>query len=201
MAGRIFRNLKVRGPRRPSVAVAAALMVAAGGVAFALLQSQAKLTGNTIQTDSAGLYISQNDTGYSPSVSGYTFAHIIPGSRASQTEHFLLKNTGSAPLALRLSVPSAPGNPGGADLGKVNVVITPYDTGTFMPGTPQSFSLQSLIDADAAGGLSVDYPAALDPGSKEEFNIQVSMDSDAVSGSGATLSNLDLAFTGVAAAD
>ena len=69
-----------------------------------------------------------------------------------------------------------------------------------MPGTPQSFPLQSLIDADAAGGLAVDYPSSLAPGSKEEFNIQVSMDADAVSGSSAALSNIDLEFTGAAQA-
>ncbi len=183
---------------KPSVGTVAALLIVAGGVAFALLQSQAKLTGNSIHTASTGLAISQNDTNYGTSTTGYDFSGIIPGSQASQTEHFLLKNTGSAPLKLKVAVTGAPSNPSSIDLGKVTVIITPYSTATFMPGTPQSFPLQSLIDADAYGGLSVDYPSSLAPGSKEEFNIQVSMDADSVSGSSAALSGIDLGFTGVA---
>ena len=197
MIRRRFKNIKVF---RPSIGTVAALLIVAGGVAFALLQSQAKLTGNSIHTASAGLAISQNDSNYGPNTTGYDFFGIIPGSQVSQTEHFLLKNTGSAPLSLKAAASGTPSNPSGADLDKVHVILTPYQTGTSMPGTPQSFSLQSLIDADAAGGLAVDYPSSLAPGSKEEFNIQVSMDADAVSGSSAALSNIDLEFTGAAQA-
>lgn len=193
MFRRRFKNIKAF---RPSIGVAAALVIVAGGVAFALLQSQAKLTGNSIHTASAGLAISQNDTNYGPNTTGYDFSGIIPGSQASQTEHFLLKNTGSAPLKLKVSATSVPSNPSNIDLGKVSVILTPYSTTTFMPGTPQSFSLRSLIDADATGGLAIDYPSSLAPGTKEEFNIQVSMDVDAASGSSAALSGLDLGFTG-----
>lgn len=190
-----FAKLKIS--KRSAVLIAAAAVIT-GGVAFALLQSQAKLTGNSIQTGTTGLLISQNDSNYNTSTTGYPFAGIIPGVQTSQTEHFFLKNTGSTPLALKLSDTSVPANPANVDLSKVNVIITPYSLTTFMPGTPQSFSLQSLVDADVSGGLDIDYPAALAPGAKEEFNIQVSMDSDAVSGSGASLSNIDLSLTGVA---
>lgn len=192
-------RLKFKKPRlpKPSVAGLLAVMIMAGGVAFALLQSQAKLTGNTIQTQSAGLVISQNDTNYSTSAAGYGFSGIIPGSQPSQTEHFLLKNTGSAALALKVGVTTPPTNPSGVDLDKVHVILTPYNTTTFMPGTPQSFSLQSLIDS-GADGLAVDYPSPLAAGTKEEFNLQIGMDADAVSGSSASLAGVDLTFTGAA---
>jgi hypothetical protein len=185
--------------RKKSIGVAA-LMLLVGGVAFALLQSQATLRGNSISTESANLLISQNDSNYGPSTSGYAFTGIIPGTQASQTEHFLLKNTGTAPLALTMSLASAPTSADGVDLSKVHVILTPYSTTTYMPGTPQSFSLQSLLDA-GADGVAVDYPNPLAAGTKEEFNLQIDMDNDAYSGSASvSLSNLDLSFIGTAAA-
>jgi type II secretory pathway pseudopilin PulG len=173
------------------------ILIAAAGVAFAFLQSQAKLTGNSIQTQTAGLLISQNDANYSASASGYSFAGIIPGSQPSQTEHFMLKNTGSAQMALKLGVAGPFTNPSDVDLSKVHVILTPYSTVTSMPGTPQDFTLQSLVDAGPSGA-AVNYPGSLSAGSKEEFNLQISMDADAVNASGASLANLDLVFTAIA---
>ncbi len=186
-----FKDIKMW---RPSAGTAVALLIVAGAVAFALLQSQVQLGGNSIQTDSAGLLISRDGSSYSSSATGYAFVHIIPGSKPSQTEHFMLQNTGSAPLAINLGMPSAPDNPNDLDLGKVSVIITPHGVGA-MPGSPQSFTLQSLMDA--ADGVAVDGPA-LDFGTTEEFDIQVAMDPDAVSGEGVALSGLNLTFTGVA---
>lgn len=182
---------------KKTVGLVMASLLLAGGVAFALLQSQAKLTGNSISTQSAGLYISQNDTNYGTTTAGYSFANIIPGSQPSQTEHFMLKNTGSSPLALKIGVTSTPANPSNVDLAKVHVILTPYSTVTYMPGTPLNYTLQSLIDA-GSDGVPVDYPSPLAVSSKEEFNIQIAMDADAVNGTNAALSNIDLGFTGVA---
>lgn len=189
-----FVNLKFR-KRLGFGGLLAVLLV--GGVAFALLQSRVTMTGNSISTSSTGLLISQNDTNYSNTTTGYSFAGIVPGSKASQTEHFMLKNTGSSPLQLKMDVSTPPTNISGVDLSKVQVVLIPYSTTTFMPGTPQSFPLQTLLDAGPSG-LAVNYPSPLAIGTKEEFNIQMSMDADAVSSSSAVISNLDLGFTGVA---
>jgi hypothetical protein len=197
---RNFDNLKKLRLRRPSLLTALAIVLTTGGVAFALLQSRTTLTGNSIQTATTGLLISRNDTNYSNTAAGYAFTGIIPGSRASQTEHFMLKNTGSSPLALKLGVAAAPDNPAGVDLAKVHVILTPYSLDTYMPGTPQDFTLQSLIDS-GEDGLPIDYPSPLAVGTKEEFNVQVDMDADAVDGSGASLSQLDLALTGAATAE
>lgn len=182
---------------RPSAGTLVAVLIVAGGVTFALLQSQAKLTGNSISTQTTGLLISQNDSNYGPTTTGYSFANVIPGSQPSQTEHFMLKNTGTSPLALNVGVTSSPANPSNVDLSKVHIILTPYSTTTFMPGTPLNYTLQSLVDA-AGNGVPVDYPSPLAVGTKEEFNIQVAMDADAASGSSASLSNIDLGFTGVA---
>lgn len=177
--------------------MAAAVVLAAGGVAFALLQSQVSLTGNSVTTGTTGLDISPNDTNYSNTYTGFNFSGVIPGSQPSQTEHFLLKNVGSAPLAIRLGISSVPSNPHGVDLSKVHVILTPYSTDTYMPGTPLDFPVQSLVDAGSSG-VPVDYPANLAVGMKEEYNLQISMDGDAVNGSNASLSNIDFQFTGIA---
>lgn len=190
----MFRQ-KIKKLKKPLAGMTAVLAV--GSVAFALLQSQATLTGNSISTGTANLLISQNDTNYGQTTSGYAFTGIIPGSQPSQTEHFMLKNVGDASLSLKLSLASPPSNPDDADLDKVHVILTPYSTTTFMPGTPQTFSLQSLLTAGAPG-VAVDYPDPLSAGSKEEFNVQMDMDGDAVNGHSASLSGIDLALTGVA---
>src|SRR4051794_29403763 len=125
-----FAKLKIS---KKSVGLIAAAVIITGGVAFAMLQSQTKLTGNSIQTESTGLVISQNDSNYGTTATGYSFAGIIPGVRPSQTEHFVLKNIGSSPLALKINNTSVPVNPSNVDLSKVNVILTPYSTTTFMP--------------------------------------------------------------------
>jgi hypothetical protein len=182
--------------KKAGIMIATVLM--AGGAAFAIMQSQAKLTGNSIQTGSTGLLISPNDTNYAQAASGFNFTGLIPGAQASQTEHFLLKNTGNTALALKVAAANMPTNPANVDLSKVKVILTPYSLVTFMPSTPQSFPLQSLIDANATGGAPITYPEKLAIGTKEEFNIQIAMDADAVNGSSATLANLDFIFTGAA---
>jgi hypothetical protein len=191
---------KIQKMKKP-LGVSAVLALAVGGVAFALLQSQAKLTGNSISTESANLVISQNDITYTNAAAGYQFAHIIPGSQPSQAEHFFLRNIGSAPLALKVNAVAPPDNPNHVDLGKVKVMLSPYDMVTHQAAAvPQSFTLQSLVDAGTNGGATIDYPA-LGPNAIEEFDIKVAMDADALSGSAAAqLSNLDLGFMGVATA-
>ena len=175
---------------------ASVLALAAGGVAFALLQSHADLTGNSVQTDSAGLLISKDTNIYSTTTSGYSFTGIVPGFQASQAKPLFLENTGSAPLALKLSAANPPTNSDDMDLSKVKVVLTPRDATTNAPGAAQSFPLQSLIDNP--GGMPIDSPVALAPSDHQRYDIQVSMDADAVNGSSAALSNLDLTFSGVA---
>lgn len=176
------------------VGAAAVLAFAVGGVAFALLQSQANLTGNSIQTDSAGLLISRDTNIYSISTNGYAFTHIIPGFQASQAEPMFLENNGSSPLALKLSAAKPPTNSDNVDLNKVKVVLTPRDNVTSQAGAPESFPLQSLIDNP--GGMPITNPTTLAPSEHQRFDIQISMDADAVNGSTAALSNLDLTFTG-----
>jgi hypothetical protein len=186
---RVSRRLKWAGGL-----VASILMI--GGAAFAVLQGQATLSGSSISTATSSLMISDDDTNYSSADHGFAFAGIIPGQRASQTEHFTLKNTGDTSLALHMSAGSQAAFTPDADLSKVNIILTPHNIGG-ATGTSESFSLQSLLDANSSGGEALIAPSTLGQNGRQGFDIQVAMDADAVSGSSATLSNLDLVFTGV----
>jgi hypothetical protein len=167
------------------------------GVTFAALQSQAAvLSGNTIQTASANLLIGTagaDSSEFSNSPSGFTFATIIPGGAASDSDSFFLKNTGTTTLNLKMSVGSTPTNTSDVDLTKVTVQITRVDT-----GKTQSASLQSLLDGYPSDGLALTdtlAPAA----NGVEYKLSVSMSADAFTGSSASIGSIDFVFSGTAA--
>lgn len=184
---RQFRNIS------RSVIIIIATLVSAGGISWAALQSApAKLTGNTIETATAGLQVSIDGANFASSLPGFDFNNLVPGGAAAGNYTFTLKNTGGVAVNLRFAVSSEPSNPANVDLSKVNVVLTPAN------GSPQSFALQSLIDSNASGGLAITAPAQLFAGNRQLFTLQVSMASDAFSGGSASLTNIDFTFTGVA---
>lgn len=179
-----------------AMAVIAAVTIVVSGVTYAALQSQQdKLTGNTIETSTANLLISTDGTHFSNTEPGFDFNNIIPGASAVPTTGapFYLENTGGTPLGVKLAVSTIPANPNNIDLNQVNVIVTTVGSS----GPLQTFTLQSLIDAYATGGLSI---AGSNVGNNNsvEFKLQVGMNSSAVSGSSASLSNIDFALSGVA---
>lgn len=173
----------------------AAVVVIVSGVTFAALQSQQDtLTGNTIETATANLQLSNDGVSYGDSHAGFDFNNIVPGGPAVPTTGypFYLKNTGGTPLSLRLAINSTPVNPHNVDLSKVNVVLTPVGTGA----GAQTFTMQSLIAGTQSGGAVING-ANLAIGSSQQFKLQISMAADALNGSVASLANIDLSFSGV----
>jgi len=176
------------------IGVTASILVVVSGVTFAALQSPpVKLTGNTIETATAGLQISTDGTNFAAAQNGFDFNNVVPGTSAQGSSSFTLKNNGTTSVGLRFSVSSVPTNPAELDLSKVNVILVPTST-----SQPQSFSLAALIAANASSGLAINTPAQLAVGAKAQYTIQVTMASDAISGSSASLGNLEFAFSGVA---
>ena len=175
--------------------IAAAFIIIVGGLTFAALMSQSKLSGNTIQTATANLQISLDGNNYGSAQAGFNFTNIVPGGAAIPVNGhaFFLKNSGGTPLVLKFAVTSTPTNLDNVDLTKVNVLLTPNG------GTPQSFTLQSLINSAGTGGTLVNPPSQLFAGNHYLFTIQVSMASDAINSSSANLGNIDFAFNGIAA--
>jgi len=179
-----------------AVGVLAAVSIVVSDVTFAALQSQQnKLTGNTIETATANLQLSTDGSNYAASQTGFDFSNIVPGGSAVPQSGYnvFLKNVGGTPLALKLAVSSTPSNPAAVDLNKVNVVLTPVGS-----GSPQTFSLQSLISANADGGSAITVPSELFVGNTTHFTLQVSMATDAITGSSASLGSIDFAFSGLA---
>ncbi|MEJ0073790.1 MAG: hypothetical protein WDN27_07040 [Candidatus Saccharibacteria bacterium] len=163
-------------------------------VTFAAIQSTGNaLTGNTIETATATLQISKDGTNFSDNVTGYDFNGLVPGGAAQPVTGYMvaLHNTGSTNLALSLAVPAAPVTTGAPDLGKVWVVLTPYNPGG---GTyaPQSIRLSDLV----AGKVAL-TAARLNAGAFAYFHLQIGMDTDAITGGGATITGLDLSFSGI----
>lgn len=170
--------------------------VVVGGVTFAVLQSQAAtLRGNAIMTATVGLQVSRDDTTYADTVDGYVFGALIPGGQATPYNGYpvYLKNTGSARLDPRLSVPGPVSNPGNIDLSKVRVIIAPA-----MGGTEQTITLAELIASNATGGVPITGFSKINSGSRIALIIKVVLDSDAYSGSGAVIDNFNFNFSGVA---
>ena len=152
------------------------------------------LTGNTIETATASLRISKDGTTFSDTIPGFDFAGVMPGGSAVPGDPGYLvevKNTGDTTLKLRLTVPVTPTVVGITDLSKVNVLITPFSPsgGTY---ATQSVPLSTLI----AGQVSLSNATAVAKGGPVLMHLQVSMTTDAISGSGGSISNLDLTFSG-----
>lgn len=192
-----MRKHKNFRPLLRAAAVMSIVGIIVSGVTFAALTSQqAVLAGNTIETATADLRVSQDGSTYTDSLTGFDFADVVPGGSAVPAAgyNFYLKNFGGTPLLLKLSVGSAVANPDNVDLAKVSVILTSVGSGS----QPQSFTLASLISADATGGVSVASPSPLMSGAQQKFAVQVSMANDAFSGSSASLGNIDFSFSGLA---
>jgi len=164
------------------------------GVTFAALQSQqAVLTGNTIQSATADLRIGTSASSFAASRAGFSFQDLIPGGppMPSDGNVFYLKNYGSAPLALKLTVGSVPTNTSNVDLAKVLVQITRVDSNVV-----QTASLQSLIEGYPANGLAL--TDLLSGNTTGTFKIRASMTADAFTGTSASIGAIDLVFSGTA---
>ncbi|MBC7581328.1 hypothetical protein H7097_00480 [Aeromicrobium sp.] len=182
-----------------AIAIIASVAILVTGVTYAALQSQqAVLSGSTIQTASANLLIgtaSATSTAFSNTHSGFSFANVVPGGPAQPVDGntFYLKNTGTASLSIKLVLGATPTNASNVDLSKVSVNIVRVDT-----STTQTASLQKLLDAGPAGGLTL--TDALVPASTgTAYKVSISMTADAFNGSSASIGAVDLVFSGVAA--
>ena len=176
--------------------VIGSLMAIVGGVTFAALQSQAAVVkGNSIQTAVASLQVSSDGTNYTNSLNGYAFEGLIPGGAYVPTNGYpvYLKNVGSTPLSIKISVLPGLTNPNQVDLSKVRVSILPLGG-----GAGQNFGLQELVNANSTGGIALTQGARITSGQSTAVSIKVSMEADAIIGPSANISNLDINFDAVA---
>jgi predicted ribosomally synthesized peptide with SipW-like signal peptide len=186
-------SLRSINPVVRATMVMAAVVVLAGGVTFAALQSQATLTNNTIASGTANLQVDNTDDGTNPLGAtdlGYAFMGVIPGGAGSNTGNFSLKNNGTAALTLKAGLTAAPVwtvlPSGTVDNTKVHVLIG-------RNGAPAQDILLSDLVAPAGVTLTGGNLAA---GITDVFTVQVKMDADAFTGTGASSANFQFVFTG-----
>ncbi len=179
-----------------AIAVVTAVSIVVSGVTFAALQSQAGvLRGNIIQTAVASLQVSRDNITYSSSMDGYVFGNLVPGGASSPSSGYpiYVKNIGTTPLAINISVKGPVANTDNVDLSKVHVQLTPING-----GAGQNMLLQDLITSSSTGGIPVSSGDRLTPTQASGYLLRVSLDADAVTGSSATLGNIDFNFGAVA---
>lgn len=162
---------------------------------FAALQSQqAVLASNTINSATAALAVSTDNTSFGNSKTGFTFNAVVPGGPAVPTNGnaIWLRNNGTSSLAIKLAISSTPSNLSNVDLSKAYLHINRTDT-----SFSQSISLKSLIDSYATGGTAIGD--TLNISATTQYLLRVSMDTDAFNSTGGvTISAVDLVFTGLA---
>lgn len=190
-----MRNKVLINPLTRTVLIVAVLLSLIGGVTFAALQSQSKLTGSTIQTATANLLVGRDTTNLANSQAGYSFTNLVPGGTLTPNGGYpvFLKNAGGTPLALKFAVSSTPSNPNGVDLTKVLIHLN-----STASGQTQSFTLQSLIDNNATGGSTITLLPVLFADQIHPFTMQVSMANDAFGGQTATIGAIDFVVIGTA---
>lgn len=187
-----FRNFQ---PLFRAITVISAVAVLATGVTFAALQStQVALTGNSVQTATAGLKIGTSTASFDTSRVGFVFKDLVPGGAAvpAAGNNFYLKNTGSATLALKAAVSTTPVNAGNVDMSKVYVVLTRVDTSSV-----DKIALSALTGSYGSGGVALQDSLA-GSSTVAQYKYQVAMDADAFSGQEAEITGIDLVFSGTA---
>jgi hypothetical protein len=184
-------------PALRAVGVFSAVVVLVGGVTYAVLTSNtATLTNNTINSATASMVVS-SDAGCGPSAgvfgatdTGFAFNGLVPGGAASPNETFCIKNTGTADLALKLFVPTAPTwtvTPSGTvDNGEVDVHV---DCGS---GTR---TLDATVE-DLATSPQAFTGSNLTAGATTVCTINIDMNAAAFTGSGASSGNFNFEFSG-----
>lgn len=175
-----------------AVVVISAVAVMATGVTYAALQSQqATLTGNSMQTATADLRIGTSASSFAASRTGFAFNNLVPGGAAVPTEGntFYLKNYGSVPMTLKVTIGATPANTNAVDLTKTYLVFTRVDT-----NVSQKISVQSLVASEPTGGTVL--TDNIDGNAVGQYKVQAIMDEDAFTGTSASVGAMDIIFVG-----
>lgn len=184
-----------------AIAVIGAVAALVTSITFAALQSQATLTDNIINSGTASLMVSSTNgcsdgtTGFGSSAAGFTFDGVVPGGDPVPTpgHGFCLKNDGDVDFDISARISSTPSTTGTVDQSKVDLILS-------CTGDDGTFSVTSDLATLAAGPVDL-TGAALNAGDTASCTAQAQMDADAVSGGGASISNIDLEFSGTNTSD
>ena len=175
-----------------SLLIMAAVGVVTTGATYAALQSpNVSLTNNIINTGSADLRISKDNSAFTtPSTAGFTFDGVVPGGAAmpASGNTFYLKNYGSVSLAIKAGISGNPSNLSGIDLAKTYLVFDRTDNSS----PPVTIALKTLADSYISGGTSLND--TITAGATATYSVKASMDTDAYAGTTASISGINIVF-------
>lgn len=167
----------------------------AGGVTYAALQSQATLTGSSIDSGTASLLLWDGST-FASTAPGFTVTGLIPG--VGKEYSFYFKNGGDIPLKISAKVPSAPTASGFSGWENLKVTITdeeggtPAVTNTNMAELLAGKQLNLVGDSLQAGAQGNSGVA----GTEGNFKIKFDIDPTSVDGSHASVGVFNIDFNG-----
>jgi len=190
-----MRKFKGFSPLVRAIGVFSAVAVIVGGVTFAAISSSVTLTGNTFSTANADLKI-WNGSEYTDTSTGFTVNNLVPG-QFSDPNFFYFRNDSGTPLDLTAEVT---GNP--TTTGVANKDVT-LQFKSYAPGcvdNTKEYTLAELKDAtpDELPCNPLASGATGNSGVQNtEGNYSVAFKVDNVNKNGATVSGLNLRFTGM----
>lgn len=179
-----MRTIKIN-PLARAIGTFGAVAALATGITFAAFSSSVTLTNSQFSTATADLKIWDGDS-YESTATGFNFTNVVPGVETAPFT-FWLKNFGGVPLDVTSVSDNAAIHNGISDPSQVEVKVTNVTS----PETT-TFALSTLWDVTPD-----DWPGnQLDAGEEDQYTITVKINNAAVSGSSASLTNLNLTFTG-----
>jgi hypothetical protein len=186
-------------PVTRAIGVFGAVAIVVGGVTYAVMQSQATLTNNTISSATASLQVDNTDdatNGFGTSDVGFQFTNLVPGAGYGDPQNFSLHNAGTSNL--QVTVYATAGTVTGVlDKNKVHVKFT--NTSLSTPGSVEYTLAQLEANFNGLPGVvGTDFLDTSTPGETNEFEVQVKLDEGATGASGASNSGFNLVFTGTA---
>jgi hypothetical protein len=182
-------------PLARAVGIFGVVAALVGGATLAVSDTAA-LTGNDISSATANLLVNNTENGGSPGETdtGFNFASLVPGDDYSDPLGFTLFNDGDADLDI--TVYATVGTTTGI-IDKSQVHFKFVNTDATEEAVYTLAQLETLFNK-APGVSSIFTDTTLAPAEEDHFTVQAKMDAGAVSGTGASVEDFDLVFTGTA---
>lgn len=190
-------GMKKLNPAARAIGTVGAVVALAGGVTFAALTSTATLTDTSINTANAGLLLWDGNS-FESTAPGFTITGAIPDT-PSAPQPFYFQNSGDAAETVSVKANHAPTT----DLDLYSNIKVRFDC--FGANSVVNTNVQSLIDGSVPLGLTL--PVGAQGNESDGVNNTLgdctatfTIEGSGVNNNSASVTDLDLDFTGTAVA-
>jgi|GEM_PF-2453197 len=203
-----MRKFKGINPLVRAVGVFSAVAVVVGGVTYAVLNSQATLTGNTFSSSTSDLQVYDTESGqFAKTGKGFDIKDFVPGKGADAP--FYLKNKGGLDLDVSAHIPTAPAAPEGgygfASFADVKVTFTTKENGCSAENRKVETTMQALLDGEVdlpCNSLKANAQGNGSEGAEKtegNYKIKIDVPANKITGDRAQVNAFDLVFSGTPA--